>query len=419
MDIESFLKIHNQTSMDQIVAGRVVGEYRLSRLLTDAELCVVWLGEHICLSTPVTIQIIDRQTLSAEGADGRLSEDINFLKRIDHPFIAKFFEVVEDYSYFYLIHEFPENGTLSCVIESRGPVPEIHGRQIFSQLVFAVEYLSLLSFRAPLIFSSDSILLDRHGNIRLHYSFGSFLVSAPPPLYLAPEVVGASSESVSAHLWSIGVILCQIVTGSLPFPDRHSISALPPAFPATLSPQLSDLLTKILHKIPSERITLERIKEHPWFSSAEYDCFHRLSPLTRIKRDVDMSVLEKMTQLGYDTKPLASAILSGENSPLLGPYELIRRDQLTERIADATNRMSATNDQLARAATNTKVIRAARKSPSKPGRIRESALIVPLPRGRGSAEPGSPDPRASRQGRLPLLLRGRTNSVVETSDDAK
>jgi serine/threonine protein kinase len=408
--------------MDQVVPGRIIGEYRLSKFLLDGELCTIWLGEHVRLSTPVAIQIVDRQTLSADGADARFAKDLNLLKHIDHPFIAKFFEILEDYSFFYLIHEFPENGTLSSIIESRGPVPEIHGRRIFSQLIFAIEYLSLFSSGAPFIFTSDSVLLDRHGHIRLHYGFGSFLTCSPPSLYLPPEAVVDSSESNSPNLWSIGVILCQVVAGSLPFADHKAISTIPPTFPATLSPQLSDLLTKIFYKIPSERITLERIKEHPWFSSAEYDCFQQLSPLTPtgpIKRDVDMSVLEKMTALGYDTKPLASAILSGENSQLLGPYELIRRDQLTERIEEAVNRMSLARDQLARAASNTRATRPVRRAPCKQGKQRECAGSVPLPRGRGSTEPAVADPRAAAHGRLPLLLRGRTNSVVEAPEDTK
>jgi serine/threonine protein kinase len=67
-----------------------------------------------------------------------------------------------------------------------------------------------------------------------------------------------------------------MVAGELPFDDACAQGTLlkvafeEPQYPSFMSAQLTDLLRKILVKNPEKRLTLGRIKDHPWFSRSEY-----------------------------------------------------------------------------------------------------------------------------------------------------
>jgi serine/threonine protein kinase len=285
----------------------------------------------------------------------------------------------------------------------------MHGRRIFCELIFALDYLSRLKLTPNIRLSSNSIHIDGHSNVRLHYSFGCFLAADSPSLYSAPEVLNGSSETTESILWSIGVILYQSVTGTFPFSNFEAICRVPPNLPATLSPQLNDLLYKLFEKNPIDRISISRIKDHQWFSLAEYESLTELSTLSAdntIKHEVHKPALDRLTELGYDTKQLAAAILSGTESPLLGVYELVRRDAVADRIEAAIQKTGQGGEAAARAVSNSPVARSIRRAPPKQAgaaaRVRASS--------HGDGKPVV-------MGRLPLLMRPRTNSFVEKTQE--
>ena len=104
--------------------------------------------------------------------------------------------------------------------------------------------------------------------------------------YLAPEVIttttGQTYDGKIADIWSCGVMLYVMLTGSYPF-ERQGDKTSPQRlqmmigrilkvdykFPSTVRPsdELQDLLDKMLTRDPADRITIAEIYEHPWFCS--------------------------------------------------------------------------------------------------------------------------------------------------------
>ncbi|KAJ4783747.1 Serine/threonine-protein kinase [Rhynchospora pubera] len=86
------------------------------------------------------------------------------------------------------------------------------------------------------------------------------------PLYMAPEVMQLHKYDAKADLWSLGVILYQLVTGRTPYNGANQIQLLQNilksnelTFPpdVTLSPDCIDLCKKLLRHNPVERLTVE------------------------------------------------------------------------------------------------------------------------------------------------------------------
>mgnify|MGYP000931428554 CR=1 FL=1 len=96
--------------------------------------------------------------------------------------------------------------------------------------------------------------------------------------YVAPEVLRKQPYTFSCDVWSIGCIIYALLSGSLPFDHESQKETIR----MTLEDQLvfdlpcwdsvtvgaKDLISKLLHKDPKQRISLDAAMAHPWFKKA-------------------------------------------------------------------------------------------------------------------------------------------------------
>lgn len=174
--------------------------------------------------------------------------------------------------------------------------------------------------------------------------------------------------TIASDYWSAGILLYAMVVGELPFEDDNiqrllqKIIKTQPKYPNSLSFQLRDLLNRLLEKDPSKRITLKKIKEHPWFSQYEYMLIKdssawRINPTTASIGEagneksvlsnrnrgassgmdpIDRDIVSSMTDLGYDCSTLVSSILCGEITPLTAVYRMLRKEKIIDLVGLAS-----------------------------------------------------------------------------------
>jgi serine/threonine protein kinase len=342
--------------MDLVPGESQIGSYVFLERIGAGAFASVWLAAHQVTGTHVAIKVFDKASLLSDGYLTRFTREVNLLKQFRHPFIAEFFECLEDDCRHYCVIEYIERGTLVDFVKCHGFVPEPQARYFFGQLIAVLEYLHTEMHVAHRDLKIDNILLDRNGNIRV-IDFGlsnQFSNSRPQlhsrcgsPVYAAPEMIMGQSYTRDADIWSAGVCLYVMTTGRLPFDADTNLPRLlqqvlhaEPMFPSGLSPALVDLMRKMLTKSPRVRITLDQIKEHCWFSQTQYSAFLSTRFTEAAGQSAyDKEIVDRMTELGLECKQLHSQLVIGECTALTTIYHILLRERQTDAMSLATQEL--------------------------------------------------------------------------------
>jgi serine/threonine-protein kinase len=206
----------------------VLGRIRLIAPLGQGSMGVVWKGHHLSLDLPVAVKVVRSLDLSDPTRHReRLRREAQMAARLSHPGIVRVLDFVDDGEFPCLVMELVEGSTLDAYLRARGSFPErtalLMAFHLAGALVAAHEAgilhrdikpanvligadgtlkLSDLGLARPL---ADSSLTD-HRNV-----MGT-------PLYMAPELFTRTSQpDPRCDLYSLGVVLYQLMTGAPPF----------------------------------------------------------------------------------------------------------------------------------------------------------------------------------------------------------
>ena len=240
----------------------------------------------------VAIKAISTSRLSSKQERTKLENEISLMKTLDHPNIVKLFGVEKSKPYYLLVMEYCEGGDLMRYLRSYGHgLPEITIREFVWQIGCGLRYL-----HAHEIVHRDlkphNILLSGMGDKPVlkiaDFGFARFLRPADlaetvcgSPIYMAPEIQFGSRYSSNVDLWSLGVILYELVTMETPFPHVQTQYELaqelkerggrPYELPesVTASPELRDLVKRLLTIDCEQRMNMDEFIAHPFFAGLE------------------------------------------------------------------------------------------------------------------------------------------------------
>ena len=183
------------------------------------------------------VKILRKEKLSKFDID-RLSHEVEIMKRLDHPNILKIYELYEDEKRFYLVMEICAGGELFDELQLNEKLDESIASIYTEQILTAVAYLhkhcivhrdikpenilieerksyniKLIDFGASEIY--DDCLSEESNKKLMKNVFGS-------AYYIAPEVLSTEYDE-KCDMWSIGVLLYIMLTGSPPFPGNSEL----------------------------------------------------------------------------------------------------------------------------------------------------------------------------------------------------
>ena len=355
--------------MDEL-SGEIIGNYTIARKLGSGSFASVYLANHNLTGSKVAIKVIHKKSINSPDAVTRFNRECAILKQMDHPFIASLFEIIEDDHSFYLVLEFCEHGNMLDYVNTNGRLNENKARHYFCQLVSALDYIHNQKYIAHRDLKAENVLLDANDNIRL-IDFGlsnvftretpEFKTVCGSPAYASPEMIQGLPYTKAADMWSAGILLYAMVVGRLPYDDPNisvilqKIVSEEVKYPSFLSHSLTDLLKRLLTKNPDHRITLSRLKEHPWFSQSQYqailDFNYYGGPIVAndnqfSNRVIDPLIVNHMVSLGIDVRNLPSALISGELNQLTAIYKELHKEKSTEQMKNLITIMSKSAQQI-------------------------------------------------------------------------
>ncbi|XP_071214339.1 MAP/microtubule affinity-regulating kinase 4-like isoform X1 [Salvelinus alpinus] len=314
-----------------------IGNYRLLKTIGKGNFAKVKLARHILTGKEVAIKIIDKNQLNPTSLQ-KLFREVRIMKGLNHPNIVQLFEVIETENTLYLIMEYASGGEVFDYLVSHGRMKEKEARATFRQIVSAVHYCHLKNI-VHRDLKAENLLLDADSNIKIadfgfsnEFTMGNKLdtfCGSPP--YAAPELFqGKKYDGPEVDIWSLGVILYTLVSGSLPF-DGQNLKELRERVlrgkyrvPFYMSTDCEGILRRFLVLNPTKRCTLEQIMNDKWINSG-YDG-EELKPHTEPLEDHnDASRIEVMVGMGYTRDDIKDALTTRKYNEVTATYLLLGR----------------------------------------------------------------------------------------------
>lgn len=208
-----------------------------------------------------------------------LKQEINALKTLSHPNIIKLNSIIETESYFCVLMELCEGGSLDTEIAKRQKFDEQTAKIIFKQILEALQLCHSRDI-AHRDLKPSNILITTFPNIKLS-DFGlsgimgsSNLMSTQcgTIVFSAPECfTGHNYNGVAADIWSSGVLLYTMLTGKIPWRSSSQIQLLtdmkngPPPI-ADVSNECNQIIKIILNEVALNRPSAAQLLAHPWIT---------------------------------------------------------------------------------------------------------------------------------------------------------
>ncbi|XP_026794306.1 serine/threonine-protein kinase MARK2 isoform X12 [Pangasianodon hypophthalmus] len=385
-----------------------IGKYRLLKTIGKGNFAKVKLARHVLTGKEVAVKIIDKTQLNSSSLQ-KLFREVRIMKLLNHPNIVKLFEVIETEKTLYLVMEYASGGEVFDYLVAHGRMKEKEARAKFRQIVSAVQYCHQKCI-VHRDLKAENLLLDADMNIKIadfgfsnEFTLGNKLdtfCGSPP--YAAPELFqGKKYDGPEVDVWSLGVILYTLVSGSLPF-DGQNLKELRERvlrgkyrIPFYMSTDCENLLKKFLILNPTKRGSLEQqIMKDRWMNVGydEEELMPYIEPQPDYKdpkrtgqhpgsaggwkRDI-------MLQMGYAQDEIQDSLVNQKYDEIMATYLLLdyRNSELDELSIkprpsiDLTNNAQSPSHKVQRSTSN-----------QKPRRSADQSLSVSVKRSQGDSK---------------------------------
>ncbi|XP_054724944.1 MAP/microtubule affinity-regulating kinase 3-like isoform X2 [Uloborus diversus] len=312
-----------------------IGRYRLLKTIGKGNFAKVKLAKHLPTGKEVAIKIIDKTQLNPSSLQ-KLFREVRIMKILDHPNIVKLFQVIETEKTLYLVMEYASGGEVFDYLVAHGRMKEKEARAKFRQIVSAVQYCHQKRIIHRDL-KAENLLLDGEMNIKIaDFGFSNEFVPGQKldtfcgsPPYAAPELFqGKKYDGPEVDVWSLGVILYTLVSGSLPFDGanlkelRERVLRGKYRIPFYMSTDCESLLKKFLVLNPGKRASLEAIMKDKWMNVGYED--DELKPYIEPETDFsDTRRMEILLSMGYTQDEINESLRSKKYDDIMANYLLL------------------------------------------------------------------------------------------------
>jgi len=247
--------------------------YQLHQVLGSGGMAVVYQARDLMLERPVAVKILRQDFTEVEGFRNSFRQEARAAANLSHPNIVTVYDFGLDAGRIFIVMEHVPGTDLKTILNQRGQLPQDEAISLMVQACAGIGY----AHRAGIVHCDvkpHNMLVSPEGRLKVtDFGIARALASIQPdeqhevvwgsPLYFAPEQASGSAPSPASDVYSLGVVLYEMLTGQLPFrsSDPSELSRMHreemPVPPRELNPDipepLEQIVLKVLSKEPSAR----------------------------------------------------------------------------------------------------------------------------------------------------------------------
>ncbi|XP_057426945.1 serine/threonine-protein kinase Aurora-3-like isoform X2 [Lotus japonicus] len=252
-------------------------DFEIGKPLGRGKFGRVYVAREIKNKYVVALKVIFKEQIEKYKIHHQLRREMEIQSNLHHPNILRLYGWFHDADRVFLILEYAHNGELYKELRKKGYLSEKQAATYILSLTKALAYCHEKTVIHRDI-KPENLLLDHQGRLKIA-DFGWSVQSSSKRRtmcgtldYLAPEMVENKAHDYAVDNWTLGILCYEFLYGVPPFEAESQIDTfrrirnVDLSFPSTpsISSDAKNLISRLLVKDSSRRLSLEKIIEHPW-----------------------------------------------------------------------------------------------------------------------------------------------------------
>nr|WP_064093754.1 Stk1 family PASTA domain-containing Ser/Thr kinase [Rossellomorea aquimaris] len=212
---------------------RISGRYKIIKLIGGGGMANVYLAHDMILDREVAIKMLRMDFANEEEFIKRFQREAQSATSLAHPNIVSIYDVGEEDDLYYIVMEYVNGMTLKQYIQQHSPVNVDKAIDIMKQLTFALSHAHQNHIVHRDI-KPHNILVDEHENVKIT-DFGIAMALTATSItqtnsvlgsvhYLSPEQARGGMATKKSDIYSLGIVMFELLTGRLPFSGESAVS---------------------------------------------------------------------------------------------------------------------------------------------------------------------------------------------------
>jgi len=233
------------------------------------------------------LKSVSKALVVEAGQEAHIMGEKRIMEQLNHPLIIRLHQTYKDKKTLYFLMEVSLGGDFFGYLREKFNFAEKVARFYAGCVVLILEHMHSMDIIYRDL-KPENLLIDQNGYIKMiDFGFacwignGRTFTLCGTPDYMAPEIVAGKGHGKGVDLWTLGVLIYEMLAGYAPFYDEdpmkmyEKISSGFIAFPEQFSKEAKEVIWELLQQNSNKRLGVgkdgfKRLKKHPWFKGLDW-----------------------------------------------------------------------------------------------------------------------------------------------------